>query len=158
MQNLRRSRESCKNEVPDVVALYELAEAAEVPVYWYSMETELESLVVETAPGETAIALDPGKLTGLGDEKYKLAHELGHSLTGALYRRNTPLDERGRCEQRADRWAIEHLLPFEALEEAVRSGRDTPAELAEYFQLPQTLVEKAVAYYLGPKGLQFQGK
>ena len=156
MQNLRRSRESCKNEVPDVVALYELAEAAEVPVYWYSME--LESLVVETAPGETAIALDPGKLTGLGDEKYKLAHELGHSLTGALYRRNTPLDERGRCEQRADRWAIEHLLPFEALEEAVRSGRDTPAELAEYFQLPQTFVEKAVAYYLGPKGLQFQGK
>ena len=101
MQNLRRSRESCKNEAPDVVALYELAEAAGVPVYWYSME--LESLVVETAPGETAIALDPGKLTGLGDEKYKLAHELGHSLTGALYRRNTPLDERGRCEQRADR-------------------------------------------------------
>ena len=52
-----------------------------------------------------------------------------------------------------DKPAIQYIV-----EEAVRSGRDTLAELAEYFQLPQTFVEKAVAYSLGPKGLQFQGK
>ena len=138
-----------------MVALYRLAEEEEVPVYWYSMGAELESLVVELGPGRTAIALDPGKLTSLGDEKYKLAHELGHSLTGALYRRDTPLDERGRSEQRADRWAIEHLLPFPVLEAAVLDGRTSPAELAELFELPQSFVEKAVAYYTGPKGLRF---
>lgn len=141
------------NDTPDVVSLYRLAEAEEVPVYWYIMDSALESVVVELSPGQTAIALDPLKFKDLGDEKYKLAHELGHSLTGSLYRRDTPLDEKGRNEQRADRWAIEHLLPFSALEAAVRDGRTRLSELAELFQLPQTLIEKAVAYYTGPCGL-----
>ena len=154
MQNLRRNRAAVnRTDIPDLLSLYGLAEEAHIPVYWYSMESGLESLVVETAPGRTAIAIDPLKLTGLGDEKYKLAHELGHSLTGSLYRRSTPLDERGRNEQRADRWAIEHLLPFESLEAAVSTGRTRMEELADYFQLPQNFIEMAVAYYTGPKGL-----
>ena len=128
---------------------------AEKAVYWYSMDTELESMVAEIAPGRTAIALDPFKFQSLGDEKYKLAHELGHSLTGSLYRRYTPLDERGRNERRADRWAIEHLLPFPVLDSAISAGRTRPEELAEYFELPQKFIEMAVAYYTGPRGMTF---
>ena len=103
MQNSpRNNTETVRAEVPDVISLYELAEQRDIDVYWYSMDSDLESLVAEIVPGHTAIAIDPFKLKSLGDEKYKLAHELGHSLTGSLYRRNTPLDERGRNEQRAD--------------------------------------------------------
>ncbi len=155
MQSLPRSS-TVKNNTPDAGDLYRLAEDQEIPVYWYPMDTQMESLVVQLPGGGTVIALDPRKLKGLGDEKYKLAHELGHSLTGALYCRSTPLDERGRNEQRADRWAIEQLLPFEALKAAVASGRTRPDELAEFFTLPQSLIEKAVAYYTGPKGLSFE--
>lgn len=156
MQNSRRnSLTPDRNEAPDVISLYELAEEEQVPVYWYSMDSDLESLVAEIAPGQTAIALDPFKFQSIGDEKYKLAHELGHSLTGSLYQRNTPLDERGRNEERADRWAIEHLLPFPLLDRAVRAGYTTTAELAEYFELTQGFVEIAIAYYTGPKGLSF---
>ncbi len=154
MQNLPTSSSSSVHNSPDVVALYTLAEKLDIPVYWYTMDSPAESLVVELAPGHTAIALDPLKFKDLPDEKYKLAHELGHSATGALYRLDTPLDERGRSEQRADRWAIELLLPFQLLQETVHQGRSDPAELAEYFQLPQDFVEKAVAYYTGPRGLR----
>ena len=156
MQNSpRNNTETVRDEAPDVISLYELAEQRDIDVYWYSMDSELESLVAEIAPGHTAIAIDPFKLKSLGDEKYKLAHELGHSLTGSLYRRNTPLDERGRNEQRADRWAIEHLLPFPALKAAVGDGCTQASELAERFDLPQPFIEMAVAYYTGPKGLTF---
>lgn len=155
MQNLPTSSSKTVPESPDVVSLYCLAEELDIPVYWYTMDSEVESLVVELAPGQTAIALDPLKFKDLPDEKYKLAHELGHSVTGALYRLDTPLDERGRSEQRADRWAIQRLLPFDTLRQAIHGGRDTPAELAEYFQLPQVLIEKAIAYYTGPLGLTF---
>ncbi len=154
MQNLPTSSSKTVHNSPDVTALYCLAEKLDVPVYWYAMDSAAESLVVEVAPGHTAIALDPLKFKDLSDEKYKLAHELGHSATGALYRLDTPLDERGRSEQRADRWAIELLLPFQLLQAAVHEGRSDLAELAEYFQLPQAFVEKAVAYYTGPKGLK----
>lgn len=138
--------------------LYHLAEEEGVPVYWYPLrDSPLESFVVELEDGGCAIAMDPLKLGSLGDEKYKLAHELGHGLTGALYCRDTPLDERGRNETRADRWAIHRLLPFEALKAALDKGITETADLAEYFQLPWSLIEKAVALYTGPEGRCFTG-
>lgn len=155
MRNSPRSRPGdSRTESPELTELYRLAEEAAVPVFWYRLDCPAESAVVELGPGRTAIALDPLKFQGPGDEKYKLAHELGHSLTGALYRADTPLDERGRCEQRADRWAIEVLLPFGALQGALASGRRTLQELAEFFELPPALIEKAIAYYTGPKGME----
>lgn len=141
---------------PNVVELYELAEREAVNVYWYTFDDPLmESLVVEIPGGHHAIALDPLKFKSLGDEKYKLAHELGHSLTGSLYLRSTPLDERGRSEQRADRWAIHTLLPFEALRDALSRGITDRQELAEYFDLPLTLINKAIDHYTGPEGRCF---
>jgi hypothetical protein len=63
------------------------------------------------------------------------------------------LDEKGRSEQRADRWAIECLIPFSALEAAITGGRTQLSDLADFFDLPQPFLEKAIAYYTGPKGL-----
>lgn len=160
MRNSPRSKSGKeKNErALDVLDLYRLAEELNVPVYWYPLrDAALESFVVELEDGGCAIALDPMKLRSLGDEKYKLAHELGHGLTGSLYCRNTPLDERGRNETRADRWAIHRLLPFEDLQAALDQGITGTAELAEYFQLPGDLIEKAVALYTGPEGRCFTG-
>lgn len=140
----------------DVVALYQLAQDADIPVYCYTFQDPaLHSLIVELGDQQYSIALDPLKLSSLGDEKYKLAHELGHGLTGALYCRCTPLDERGRSENRADRWAIRHLLPFSALQNAISKGITDRTELAEYFDLPPELIDKAVALYTGPEGRRF---
>lgn len=156
MPNSKNARTQTEPTPLDVLALYQLAQDQAIPVFWYSFcEPSLESLVVQTEDGGCAIALDPQKLRSLADEKYKLAHELGHGLTGSLYQCLTPLDERGRCEVRADRWAIRHLLPFEALQEAVASGITDQQSLAEYFDLPPSLIDKAISYYTGPGGRHF---
>lgn len=158
MQDSPRSKNAkAGTEGPlDLLDLYALAEEHSVGVYWYPLQApDLQSFVVQLEDGSCAIALDPWKLRSLGDEKYKLAHELGHGLTGALYCRDAPLDERGRNETRADRWAIHRLLPFEALQAALDQGIRSTADLAEYFQLPGDLIEKAVALYTGPEGRCF---
>jgi hypothetical protein len=149
----KHSEKENSNDVPDVADLYKIAEEACIPVVCVTMASQLECFAVLLPEDGVVIAMDPEKVHGQGDEKYKLAHELGHSLTGAFYSSATPMDEKGRAEQRADRWAIECLLPFPALEEAVASGRTQLYDLAEFFQLPQAFLEKAIAYYTGPKGL-----
>ena len=51
MQNSpRNNTETVRAEVPDVISLYELAEQRDIDVYWYSMDSDLESLVAEIVP------------------------------------------------------------------------------------------------------------
>lgn len=137
-----------------LLALYQYAEQADIAVDLRPMK-QAEALSVPLPDGTCAIAMDPWKLTGTADETEKLAHELGHCVTGSFYSRYTPLDERGRCETRAERWAIRQVLPYEALCEAVRQGIAEPAQLAEYFEVSEQMIRKAVDYYTGPCGLRF---
>ena len=65
------------------------------------------------------------------------------------------MDERGRREQRADRWAIKKLLPFEEMKAAITQGNTEIYELADYFTLPEDLIRQAIDYYTGPCGLSF---
>ena len=133
----------------DVLDLYRLAEEQNVPVYWYPLrDSPLESFVVELEDGGCAIALDPLKLQSLGDEKYKLAHELGHCETGSFYNQYAVCDIRKKHENRADRWAIRRLISEEELETAVSAGYTEICDLAEYFGVPEDFMRKAVCLHL----------
>ena len=137
-----------------LLALYRYAEQQDIAVGWFPME-KAEALSAPLPDGSRVIAIDPQKLSGAADETEKLAHELGHCATGSFYSRYTPLDERGRCETRADRWAIRQVLPYEELKAAMERGLTQTAQLAEYFEVPERMIHKAVAYYTGPCGLRF---
>lgn len=137
-----------------LLTLYRYAEDQNIDVDLRPMPLA-EALSVSLPDGTCAIALDPRKLTGTADETEKLAHELGHCMTGSFYGRCTPLDERGRCETRAERWAIRRVLPYEALKGAMEGGLTELAQLAEYFEVPEQMIRKAIAYYTGPCGLRF---
>lgn len=83
-----------------------------------------------------------------GPEEYvHLAHELGHCETGSFYNVYASYDIRGKHETRADRWAIRHLVPKDALGVAVRNGITELWELADYFQVTEPFMRKAVEYY-----------
>jgi len=56
-------------------------------------------------------------------------------------------ETRERCEERAKRWTILSLIPEEELEKALKKGYTESWELAEYFDLPEDFVRKAVKYY-----------
>lgn len=126
--------------------LYQLADDHGHDVYWYTDENISAVSVMDETDGSCAIAINPFKLENSADEKYKLAHELGHCECGAFYNRYSQFDLVTKHERRADRWAIKKLLPKEELRAAIRDCRNK-SEIAEMFEVPEELVDKAVCYY-----------
>ena len=125
---------------------YRIAEQQNISVDLFPLQVR-EALSVMDSCGDCHIAIDPGKLKGEPDERAKLAHELGHCLTGAFYNRYSDFDCRQRHENKADKWAICAVVTEEELDEAVAEGRCTIWDLAEHFGVPEELMKKAVCWY-----------
>lgn len=129
------------------VDLYELADERGYYVYWYTFDDpRISSMSVMDEDRDCHIAVDPYRFESEADERHKMAHELGHCETGSFYNEYAACDVRQKHELRAERWAIKKLLPVEELTDRVAAG-DLPWELAEYFNVPQSMVEEAVDYY-----------
>ncbi len=126
--------------------LYEIAEENGIDVDSFKMKV-VESVSIMDDDGNCFIAIDPDKLVSESDEQIKLAHELGHCLTGAFYNRYSSLDIRQKHERRAESWAIRNLLPEEDLKDAISSGICEIWDLAEHFSLPEEFIRKALSLY-----------
>lgn len=97
------------------------------------------------------IGLDPDKQESQATELVRLAHEMGHCMTGSFYTMDSDLCQRRRCEERADRWAIRRLVPLEELRRAMERGSLRPDELAEQFDVPEEFIRKCISYYRDAK-------
>lgn len=126
--------------------LYDLADALDVEVDAFSFGAR-EAMSLQVGEGEYYIALDPFKLEANADEKVKLAHELGHCVTGSFYNQYSTYDLRARHERRADRWAIKQLVPRDELERAVANGQTELYDLADHFGVTEDFMRKAAEYY-----------
>ena len=129
-----------------LLELYSFAAAEEITVDFFKLKKR-QALSHVDDEGNCFIAIDPQKLNGLADEKMKLSHELGHCATGSFYNRFAACDVRKKHEIRADKWAIEQLVPEDALDHAVASGYIEIWSLAEYFDVTETFMRKAVCWY-----------
>ena len=98
-----------------------------------------------SVPG--AIGIDANFVKTNTDEKEQLAHELGHCMLGAFYTGSSPLELRAQKEYRANKWAIEKLIPFAELFEACKNGIIEIWDLAEYFEVSETFVKNAFTLY-----------
>ena len=98
--------------------------------------------------GEYGIFLDLSCFETIPKYKGILAHELGHCATGCTQKVSSPLDLIEKHEYKANRWAIERYIPFEALKTAMENGYSERWQLAEYFDLPEPFIEKTLDYYL----------
>lgn len=130
----------------DLQALYHLASQLDIPVDYFPMQKR-EALAIMDTDGSCAIAIDPRKIRSERDERSKLSHELGHCCTGSFYNRFSGYDIRQRHENRADKWAIEHLITADELDDAIARGCTEIWELAEYFQVSEEFMRKAVCWY-----------
>lgn len=126
--------------------LYGLAECESVVIAPFALNKR-ESLSTMDSDGQCFVAIDPTKVTSTADEKTKLAHELGHCVTGSFYNVYSPCDIRQRHENRADKWAIKTLIPKDELDAAVERGYTELWELAELFNVSEDLMRKAVSWY-----------
>lgn len=130
----------------NLIGLYQIADEDNIMVDCYDLKQN-PSLSIMDSNGDCYIAIDPIQLLSEIDEKMKLAHELGHCETGAFYDRNSPLSNRGQCECKAETWAIKKLIPKDELSNAVNCGYRELWELAEYFDVPEKFMRKAIDYY-----------
>lgn len=126
---------------------YHIAQQNNIVVDHFEMRKR-EALSIMDCDGDCCIAIDPHKISSESDERNKLAHELGHCMTGSFYNEYAKYDCRQRYENRADKWAIQQLIPVEELDEAVAEGCTEIWELAERFEVTEDFIKKAVCYYV----------
>lgn len=107
---------------------------------------KMDSVSVLLDDGSCVIGIDCTKMTD-SQEKTQLAHEIGHCETGSFYSRYVQVDSRQRHENRADKWAIQKLIPEDELDEAVANGCTELWELAEHFGVTEDFMKKAVCWY-----------
>lgn len=93
------------------------------------------------------VALDRVTCANSAEERTHAAHELGHCLLGAFYNVYSELDVREKHEYRANKWAVEHLIPRPALISAIKQGCREPWELAELFDVTEEMIKKAFSVY-----------
>ena len=125
---------------------YRLAEQENITVDLFRLQSR-EALSLMDDRGGCYVALDPERLLGEADERTKLAHELGHCMTGAFYNRYSDYDCRQRHENKADKWAVCAVVTEDELDEAIAGGCETIWDLAERFGVTEALMKKAVCWY-----------
>lgn len=126
--------------------LHRMAEQQNIAVDYFPMKKR-EALSIMDADGNCAIAIDPRKLNSVSDERCKLGHELGHCCSGAFYNEYSDFDCRQKQENKADKWFIKKAIPVDALDDGVAAGYTEIWQLAEYFDVSEDLMRKAVCYY-----------
>ena len=93
------------------------------------------------------IFLDGDRLTTTAQEKSAALHEAGHYATGTTHALDSPFDLVAKHEHKANKWAVQRALTAEELDEAVASGCTELWELAEYFNVTEEFMKKAVCWY-----------
>ena len=105
------------------------------------------SLSVQDEGGDFVL-MDYSLLKDETNERVHLAHEIGHCIKGAFYNAYAAHDVRQKHENRADKWAIRQLIPKSAFFRALGNGYTEICQLAEYFNVTEEFMRKALCYYV----------
>ena len=127
--------------------LYDFAEQQNIEVLSFPLPGN-ESMSVMLEDGRCFVGMDESVRDGGVQERVHLSHELGHCITGSFYNRYAAIDYRQRHENRANKWAIQALIPVEELDDAIAEGCTEIWELAERFQVTEAFIRKAVCLYV----------
>ena len=127
--------------------LYALAEQQNIEVLSYPL-AGTESMSVMMDDGRCFVGMDESVRDGGVQERVHLSHELGHCATGSFYNIYAAVDYRQRHENRANKWAIQALIPVEELDDAIAEGCTEVWELAERFQVTEDFIRRAVCLYV----------
>ena len=122
--------------------LCQLAEQFGIEIDYFTMR-DTKSLALP----QGWIALDTDHIESTTEAKVCLAHEMGHIETNSFYNVHSPLDVRQKHENRANKWAIKQLITEEELYEAVANGHTEIWDLADYFDVTEEFMRKAVCLY-----------
>ncbi len=112
------------------------------------------SVSAVSVTGACYIGMDPFRIETTAQERVHLAHELGHCETGSFYNIYSSLNIREKQEKRADRWAVNRLVPEEEFINALGRGIVEVWDLAEHFDVTEDFIRKAAEIYKNVLQLQ----
>lgn len=93
------------------------------------------------------VFLDRRRLETSAEARTALGHECGHCATGTTHKLYGTQELIAHHENRANKWAIKKLVPEDELERAVARGCTEVWELAEYFNVTEDCIRKAICWY-----------
>ena len=131
----------------EIQHLYDFAKQQNIGVFPFPLP-ETGSLSHMSDSGACYIGMDDSVLDGDVQERVHLGHELGHCVTGSFYNIHAAVDCRQRHENKADKWAVQTLIPVEELDDAIAEGCTEVWELAERFGVTEEFIRKTVCYYV----------
>ncbi|MPM78936.1 hypothetical protein SDC9_125951 [bioreactor metagenome] len=111
---------------------------------WYLNETQSATIEMK---GAYAVFIDTAKIDTAAQENAIVAHEAGHIFTGTTHYIYSPFELIEQHETRANRWAIQKLVPPDELDGVLCRGLTDNWELADYFEVPEDFMAKAIDYY-----------
>ena len=126
--------------------LYQEAKDTDIPILILDIP-KTGSMCMQSESGRCYIGMDYGVLPEESIRRVHLAHELGHCKTGAFYNRWAARDVRKKHENRADKWAVNKLIPVDELDQAVADGHTELWDLADHFGVTEEFMRKAVCWY-----------
>lgn len=134
--------------------------------YNYCKENDVDVIAFNRLPAAAATVRYCGDYSvGLNFERIKttrqlrtvVMHESGHLRTGALHKVDSPFQLVEQNEYRADADSFQKYLPPDEIRAAMRSGYTETWQLAEYFDLEEDYIKKALHYWTECKGINFNG-
>ncbi|MDD4124690.1 MAG: hypothetical protein PHW77_03015 [Eubacteriales bacterium] len=129
-----------------ITRIYEIAEENNIEIIYASLPLT-KCMSMQQGKDNYYIGIDPTYISSSADELVKLAHDVGHCVTGSFYNQYSPLDLRGKHEYNADKWAIKKLVPLNELIQIMRHGCEAVWELAEHFNVTDDFIHKALILY-----------
>lgn len=133
----------------DLSTIYSDLEVREIKLF--TQDIGFADAATIEADGKYGIFLDLSCFESIPKYKTMLIHELGHCATGCTQQVSSPLDLIEKHEYKANKWAIEQYVPFEELQAAIRQGNTERWQLAEYFDIQDAFIEKALDYYFSAR-------
>lgn len=131
----------------EIAALYDFAEQQNIEVIPFPMK-ENGSMSIMLEDGRCVVGMDASVRDGQVQERVHLGHELGHCATGSFYNIYAAIDFRQKHENKANKWAIQQLIPVDDLDDAVAQGCHEIWELADRFGVTEDFIRKALCYYV----------
>lgn len=129
-----------------VLSLYDELNAMGVSFYHWDLDDD-PAITLEMGD-KYAVFMDFANIQTRAEETVIVAHEGGHIATGATHKINSPCDLVEIHENRAQKWAIKKLVPKDKLDAAVSAGYTEPWQLAEYFNVTEEFMRKAMCWYI----------
>lgn len=126
--------------------LYDIAEESEISIMTAECPN-CKAISLLSPSGKCYIGMDYKAIKTEREERQYLAHDIGHCVRGAFYNPYSPFSLIEQQEYRADKQAVNYLVPKDRLEEAMEEGYTSLWELSELFDVDEKYIKKAFWQY-----------